>query len=86
MTLYKGLHFLLQSLQEIKDNKENLFFLVATPSSRYREEEILFAKDLIETAKNFELDNMFSISFYDFVSMPFLYNASDLLIIPSMTE
>jgi len=86
MTLYKGLNFLLQSLQEIKDNEENLFFLVATPPSRYREEETLFAKNLIETAKSIGLCNMFSIGFYDFVSMPFLYNASDLLIIPSMTE
>lgn len=86
MTYYKGIEFLLETISRLSNLRNEMHFLIATPPSRFREDEIEYTRKILGIAKDKGLDEMFSVGFYDFVSMPFLYNASDALILPSMTE
>ncbi|PIS14547.1 hypothetical protein COT64_02060 [Candidatus Shapirobacteria bacterium CG09_land_8_20_14_0_10_39_12] len=86
MTGYKGIEFLLSSLKKIKNYKDKIHFLIATPPSRYRESEIEYTKKILQMAKAYNLSDLFTVGFYDFISIPLLYNSGDVLILPSMTE
>lgn len=82
MTYYKGLEFLLRTIKKIKD--KNLFFLISTPSGRYRELEVEYAKRLLGLAKKWKISHRFEIQFHEVSAMPFLYQTCDGLILPSM--
>lgn len=86
MIEYKGIEFLLSSLKKIKNYKDKIHFLIATPPSRYRKSEVEYTKKILQMAKAYNLSDMFTVGFYDFISIPLLYNSSDVLILPSMTE
>lgn len=86
MVSYKGIEFLLEAIKELTGYSDKIHFLVATPPSRQREEESEYTKKILRIAQGYNLESMFSVGFYDFVSMPLLYNASDALLLPSMTE
>lgn len=86
MTYYKGIEFLLGTLNDMKEYLDQIYFVVATPPSRQREDESEYTKKILRIAQDSRLEEVFSVGFYDFVSMPLLYNACDVLLLPSLTE
>lgn len=85
MTYYKGIEFLLEAIDKIYDRR-NMCFLVATPPARHREDEITYTEKIFNIVSDNGLQNNFALGFFDFNTMPFLYNACDAFILPSMTE
>lgn len=85
MTYYKGIEFLLEAIKRTK-NKEKLCFLIATPPARHREDETAYTEKIFNIVSEKGLQDSFALSFFDFNTMPFLYNACDVFILPSMTE
>lgn len=85
MTLYKGVDYLLDSIKEIK-NKEDFHFLITTPPSRHRDDEIIYTEKVYERLDKEGLDKQVSIRFIDHSAMPVIYNLVDGFILPSETE
>lgn len=82
MVYYKGLEFLLRTIKEV-ENKD-LFFLISTPSGRYRELEVEYAKHLLVLAQSWSVNKRFEVQFHEISAMPFLYRACDALVLSSM--
>lgn len=85
MTYHKGIEFLLEAIQRIP-KRGNLCFLIATPPARHRKDEAAYTEKIFDIVSERGLQNNFALGFFDFNTMPFLYNASDAFILPSMTE
>ncbi|MFA6390975.1 MAG: glycosyltransferase family 4 protein [Patescibacteria group bacterium] len=84
MIKYKGTEFLLRSIKELSD--PSAFFVIATPGTRYREDEVSYLEEIINLANNWGISSTFEVKFWDYTIMPFAYNAADALILPSQTE
>lgn len=87
MLRYKGIEVLLEAAKLLDEQLINqMVFWIATPSTRYKEEELIYTKHVLRKAKSFGLDNSFFVSFTDFSAMPFVYKSADGFIMPSLTE
>lgn len=84
MTSYKGFEFLIKTIKNIK--LQNIYFLIATPATRYRVDEMNYMEKTLKMIEQARLSGKVQIKFFDYHSMPFLYQASDAFILPSKTE
>lgn len=85
MSPHKGIDFLLDSIHQLK-NKENFHFIITTPPSRHRDEEIAYTEKLHRRLYKEKLKDSVSVCFIDYCAMPVIYNIVDGFILPSKTE
>ena len=83
MTPYKGIEFLIKTIDGTK--LKNAYFIVVTPPTRYKEDEMNYMNYLLKIVNKNKINN-FEIRFADYSTMPFLYQACDFLIMSSKTE
>lgn len=87
MAKYKGLEILLEAVSKLDVQTRNrAIFWITTPATRYRDDELIYTKEILQKINDLGIkENMF-ISFTDFSSMSFAYKAADGFILPSTTE
>lgn len=82
---HKGLEFLIQAAAEFKSERD-LLFLVSVPATRFRREEVNYMEGLMELTHKLGVKDLLKFDFFDFSTMPLLYNACDGFVLPSKTE
>ena len=87
MVKYKGIDTLLDAVAKLKDDiRSKSLFWITTPSTRYREDELNYTKEIFRKAGLLGIKDNLVISFSDYVSMSFAYKAANAFILPSFTE
>lgn len=88
MAWYKGLDFMLDTLIENKEflHANNVQFILATPSTRFRDEELLFMDKLLDRVYQNDIESLLKIIFASYEHMPIVYRMVDGFILPSVSE
>lgn len=88
MIWYKGLDFLIETISNNSDEyrKNNLFFLISTPSTSTSKEEIEFMNELLTKCKRLGINDLVKITFSGYEFMPYIYRMVDGFILPSKSE
>jgi len=87
MSKYKGLEMLLDAISMLKSELRSICtFWITTPATRYRNDELVYTKEILKKAASLGIIESIIISFTDFSVMPFVYKSADAFILPSITE
>lgn len=88
MAWYKGLEFLIDTVSLDQDyfRRNNIFFLITTPGSRFKEEELAYLDKLTLSMRKNKITDLIKIIFASYDYMPILYRMVDAFILPSVSE
>jgi len=88
MVWYKGLDFLVRTISVNKEylRTNGIYFLIATPATRFNEDELSYLNNLTSFMRSNDIDDLIKILFASYDYMPILYRMVDGFLLPSVSE